>query len=84
MVPETHGLSSPVRDSWESTHPCNDHLELESKNKISKKRVPDCGWITSGKPVGGVNWVPYCGGSTSGETGGIFHMPACVGRLALW
>ena len=37
MVPETHSLSSPVGDSWESTHPCNDHLELESKNKISKK-----------------------------------------------
>ncbi len=26
VVPENHGLSSPVRDSWESTHPCNDHF----------------------------------------------------------
>jgi hypothetical protein len=34
VVPETHSLSSPVGDSWESTHPCNDHFELESKNKI--------------------------------------------------
>ncbi len=28
--------------------------------------------------------VPYCGGSTSGETGGTFHMPACVEWWASW
>ena len=38
MVPENHGLSSPVRDSWESTHPCNDHFELKSKNKKKVKK----------------------------------------------
>ncbi len=37
-------------------------------------------WLMSG----GVRWVSYCGGSTSRETGGTFHMPACVGRWASW
>ncbi len=61
VVPESSGLSTPVRDSRESTHPCTDHF-----NSNAKKRVP------------------YCGGSASGETGGTFHMPACVERWALW
>ncbi len=30
VVPGNHGLSSPGRDSWESTHPCNDHFHLVS------------------------------------------------------
>jgi hypothetical protein len=28
VVPGHRGLSSPGRDSWESTHPCNDHFDL--------------------------------------------------------
>ena len=28
VVPGHCGLSSPGRDSWESTNPCNDHFDL--------------------------------------------------------
>jgi hypothetical protein len=31
VVPESSGLSSPVRDSWESTHPCTDHFNSNAK-----------------------------------------------------
>ena len=31
VVPESSGLSSPVRDSWESTHPCTDHFDSNAK-----------------------------------------------------
>ncbi len=71
MVPETHGLSSPVGDSWESTHPCNDHLELESKNKISKKK----GYlIVVGSQVGNqlevLTGYPIVVGAQVGKPGG--------------
>ena len=56
MVPGTLGLSSPVGDSWESTHPCNDHLELESKNigvstQLSWNIVCQCMVDTESKSV---------------------------------
>ncbi len=31
VVPESSGLSSSVRDSWESTHPCNDYFDSNAK-----------------------------------------------------
>ncbi len=31
VVPESSGLSSPVRDSRESTHPCTDHFDSNAK-----------------------------------------------------
>ena len=31
VVPESSGLSSPVRDSWESTHPCTDHFDSNTQ-----------------------------------------------------
>ena len=31
VVSESSGLSSPVRDSWESTHPCTDHFDSNAK-----------------------------------------------------
>ena len=37
-VPENLGLSSPVRDSWESTYPCNDHLDLVHDGKYKNKK----------------------------------------------
>jgi hypothetical protein len=33
VVPESSGLSSPVRDSWESTHLCTDHFDSNAKKK---------------------------------------------------
>ncbi len=49
VVPESSGLSSPVRDSWESTHPCTDHFDSNAK-KI--KGYPIVVGAQVGKPVG--------------------------------
>ncbi len=49
VVPESSGLSSPVRDSWESTHPCTNHFDSNAK-KI--KGYPIVVGAQVGKPVG--------------------------------
>ncbi len=49
VVPESSGLSSPVRDSWESTHPFTDHFDSNTK-KI--KGYPIVVGAQVGKPVG--------------------------------
>ena len=49
VVPESSGLSSPVRDSRESTHPCTDHFNSNAK-KI--KEYPIVVGAQVGKPVG--------------------------------
>ncbi len=49
VVPESSGLSSLVRDSWESTHPCTDHFDSNAKNIIG---YPIVVGAQVGKPVG--------------------------------
>ncbi len=70
MVPETHSLSSLVGDSWESTHSCNDHLELESKNKISKKGYLIVVGLQVGNQLEVLTGYPIVVGAQVGKPGG--------------
>ncbi len=49
VVPESSGLSSSVRDSWESTHPCTDHFD---SNEKKLKEYPIVVGAQVGKLVG--------------------------------
>ncbi len=69
MVSGTLGLSSPVGDSWESTHPCNDHLELENKIRKSEKKY----WVTDS--------VTWCNGIRYQKKGYLIVVGAQVGNL---